>query len=266
MVKAMYEELLEDIAQTNGLREVNTYLKLATGLGAIILCLLSTSYIAPLFIAVLLSAAIILLAKVDATTYGKLFLAPVVFAAMSVIVIVLLTGGNEVYWSWTPLSWFSLSVTRESLNEGIFIFCRMIGGMSALIFIALSTPMTDLFIVMRRCRIPEVVLDLAMIIYRTIFMIMHLLVQTYQAQVMRLGYSSFRESIESFATLCGSVFIASWNAGEDLVRAMDARCYEGRFAVLGETGPVQLFPLAAVTVFLLGSAVMVIITRNMVVI
>ena len=56
---AMYEELLEDIAQTNGLREVNTYIKLVAGLGAILLCLLSTSFIAPLFIAVLLSGAII---------------------------------------------------------------------------------------------------------------------------------------------------------------------------------------------------------------
>ena len=90
------------------------------------------------------------------------------------------------------------------------MFCRVIGGMSALIFIALTTPMTDLFVVMRQCRVPEVVLDLAMIIYRSIFMIMDQLVQTYQAQVMRLGYGSFRESIQSFAALCGSVFIASW--------------------------------------------------------
>ena len=36
----MYEELLEDIAQTNGLIEVNTSLKLIVGLGAILLCLL----------------------------------------------------------------------------------------------------------------------------------------------------------------------------------------------------------------------------------
>ena len=64
----MYEELLEDIAQANGLREVNTYVKLVVALGAIILCLVSTSYIAPLFIAVLLSCAIILLARVDIRT------------------------------------------------------------------------------------------------------------------------------------------------------------------------------------------------------
>ncbi|MCX6700752.1 MAG: cobalt ECF transporter T component CbiQ [Methanomicrobiales archaeon] len=262
----MYEKFLEDIAQANGLREVNTYVKLMAGLGAIILCLLSTSFIAPLFIAILLTGAIILLAQVDMRTYAELFIVPFWFAAMSVIVIILLSGGSEVYWSWTPFSWLSISISVESLNEGIFVFCRVIGGMAALIFIALTTPMTDLFIVMRRCRVPEVVLDLVMMIYRAIFMIMHLLVLTYQAQVMRLGYSSFRESIESFATLCGSVFIASWDAGEDLVRAMDARCYAGKFAMFGETGPVNSYSLVAVGLFLLTSSVIVVITRDIVVI
>jgi cobalt/nickel transport system permease protein len=258
----MYEEFLEDIAQTNGLREVNTYLKLVAGCGAILLCLLSTSYISPLFIAIVLSGAILFLARIDARTYGELFIVPFTFAVMSVAVIILLSGGNEVYWSWNPLSWFSLSITSESINEGFFVFCRVIGGMSALIFIALTTPMTDLFIVMRQLRIPEVVLDLAMIIYRSIFMIMDQLVQTYQAQMMRLGYGSFRESIQSFATMCGSVFIASWDAGEDLIRAMDARCYSGKFAILGETRPLELLPVLAVAVFLILSSFVVVISRN----
>ena len=258
----MYEEFLEDIAQKNGLREVNTYLKLTAGLGAILLCLLSKSYIPPLFIAIVLSGAILFLARIDARTYGELFIVPFSFAVMSVAVIVLLSGGGDVFWSWNPLPWFSLSITSESINEGFFVFCRVIGGMSALIFIALTTPMTDLFIVMRQFRIPEVVVDLAMIIYRSIFMIMDQLVQTYQAQVMRLGYGSFRESIQSFAIMCGSVFIASWDAGEEFIRAMDARCYSGKFAVLGDTRPVEVLPLLAVAAFLTIVSIVVIITRN----
>lgn len=258
----MYEEFLEDIAQTNGLREVNTYLKLIAGLGAMLLCLLSTSYIPPLFIAIVLSMGILFLARIDAGTYSELFIVPFSFAVMSVGVIVLLSGGGEVYWNWSPLPWFSLSITSESINQGFFVFCRVIGGMSALIFIALTTPMTDLFVVMKQCRIPEVVLDLAMIIYRSIFMIMDQLVQTYQAQVMRLGYGSFRESVQSFATMCGSVFIGSWDAGEDLIRAMDARCYAGKFAVLGKTRPLELLPVFAVAVFLILSFLVVIISRN----
>jgi cobalt/nickel transport system permease protein len=258
----MYEELLEDIAQTNGLREVNPYLKLAAGLGAILLCLLSGGFIAPLFIAVLLAGAVIILARVDLRTYATLFIVPLLFAFTGIIVIILLSGGSGVYWSWTPLPNLTFSITRDSINEGFFVFCRVIGGMSALFFIALTTPMTDLFTVMRQVRIPEVVLDLAMIIYRSIFSMMDQLVQTYQAQVMRLGYSSFRESINSFGTLCGSVFIASWNAGEDFIRAMDARCYNGKFASIGETRPVELAPLVMVVAFLVISFTVVIISGN----
>lgn len=254
----MYEEFLEDIAQTNGLREVNTWLKLATALGAILLCLLSRSFVAPLYIAAVLSLAILFLARVDPKTYGELFIIPLWFAIMSVVAIILVSGGGEVYWSWNPASWFSLSITSESINEGFLIFCRVIGGMSALMFIALTTPMTDLFVVMKQCRIPEVVIDLAMMIYRSIFILMNQLVQTYQAQVMRLGYGSFRESIQSFAILCGSVFIASWDAGEDFIRAMDARCYDGKFVILGETRPVEFVPAMIVAAFL-GTSVLVVV-------
>ena len=262
----MYEEFLEDIAQRNGLREVNTSLKLATALGAILLCLASTSYLAPLAIAVLLSLAVLLLARVDARTYAELFIGPLFFALTSVLVIVLLTGGPDPYWSWTPLPWLSLSVTRASVNQGIFVLCRVIGGMSALIFIAVTTPMTDLFAVMRSWHVPGSVLDLAMMIYRIIFMIMDQLVQTYQAQRMRLGYSSFGESVRSFGTLCGSVFIGSWDAGEGLFRAMDARCYAGRFAMLGENRPVEAKPLLAVIAFLAFSAAVVLLTGKAVII
>jgi len=251
----MFEELLEDVAQNNGLREVNTTVKLAAGLGAIILCLLSTGYLAPLFIALVLSGAVLLLARVDVKTYAELFLVPLWFALLSAIVIVLISGGEHVYWIWDPLPFLSLSITRESINTGFFILCRVIGGMSALLFIALTTPMTDLFAVMRKCRVPDFVIDLAMIIYRTIFILMDQVRQIYHAQVMRLGYSTWRESITTFASMCGAAFIASWDEGDDLIRAMDARCYDGKFALLGESRPAGFRSGASLCLFLIaGSA------------
>ena len=262
----MFEELLEDIAQKNGLREVNTYLKLAAGLGAILLCLLSSSYLSPLFIAVVLTCAILILARVDAKTYAELFIIPFWFAILSVAGIILITGGQDIFWQWNILPSFSLSITRQSINQGLFVFCRVIGGMSAMIFIALTTPMTDIFIVFRQCRVPEVVIDLMMIIYRTIFILIDQVIQIYQAQVMRLGYSTYHESLHSFATLCGAAFIASWNAGEDLIRAMDARCYDGKFALLGENRPVERIPCLAVVCFLTLSAAVVIISGTITII
>jgi cobalt/nickel transport system permease protein len=255
----MFEEILEDIAQTNGLREVNTYLKLVTGLGAILLCLLSTSYLAPLFIALLLTGTILILARVDAKTYAELFIVPLWFAIMSVAGIILITGGQDIFWSWDILPSFTLSITRESINQGMLVFCRVIGGMSAMIFIALTTPMTDIFIVFRQCRVPEVVIDMMMIIYHTIFILMDQVIQIYHAQLMRLGYSTWRESIHSFASLSGAAFIASWDAGEDLIKAMDARCYDGKFALLGESRPVERIPCLTVVLFLFLSTAVVIV-------
>jgi cobalt/nickel transport system permease protein len=62
--------------------------------------------------------------------------------------------------------------------------------------------------------------------------------------------------------LCGSAFIASWEAGEDLIRAMDARCFAGQFAMLGEVRPVELRQLVTVLAFLGISLVIVVVTRN----
>jgi len=258
----MFEELLEDIAQKNGLREVNTNLKLATGLGAILLCLLSSSYFPPLFIALVLTGAILFLARVDLKTYAELFIVPLWFAVMSVAGIILIFGGQDIFWKWDILPAFSLSITRESINQGIFVFCRVLGGMSALCFISLTTPMTNIFTVLRQWRIPEIIIELMMIIYRTIFILMDQVVQIYTAQVMRLGYSTVKESIHSCATLCGAAFIASWDAGEDLIHAMDARCYTGKFAVLGENRPVERRPLLALFAFLSLSAAIVIFSGN----
>jgi cobalt/nickel transport system permease protein len=256
----MFEELLEDIAQKNGLREVNTNLKLAAGLGAILLCLLSASYIPPLFIALVLTAAILFLARVDAKTYAGLFIVPLSFAIMSVAGIILISGGHDAFWRWDVLPSFSLSITRESINQGIFVFCRVIGGMSAMCFISLTTPMTTIFTVFRQYRIPEIIIELMMIIYRTIFILMDQVVQVYTAQVMRLGYSTIKESIQSCASLCGAAFIASWDSGEDLMRAMDARCYAGKFAVLGENRAIERKPLLALAAFLSLSTAMVILS------
>ena len=259
----MFEELLEDIAQKNGLREVNTYLKLTAGIGAIVLCLLSTSYIPPLFIAAVLSAAVLALARIDAKTYAGLFVLPFTFGVMGVAGIILITGGTDILWQWQLTPDLSLSVTRESINQGIFVFCRIVGGTTALCFISLTTPITDIFIAFRQCRLPEAVIELMMIIYRTIFILMDHVIQIYHAQVMRLGYSGYRESIQSFASLCGAAFIASWDAGDDLIRAMDARCYNGKFALLGESRPVECIPGLTVVVFLALSATVVTISGNL---
>ena len=63
--------MLEDFAQTNDLRETSPGLKLFLGLASILLCTSSPGPIAPLLVAVSLSAAILILARIPPRVYAR---------------------------------------------------------------------------------------------------------------------------------------------------------------------------------------------------
>jgi len=258
----MFYELLENIAQNNGMRDVSPYTKLLLGLGCILIVITSPGYIVPLFLAVILSCCILICARIPYRLYLSLLCIPLGFAITSVIVIILITGGDYAIFQYQLTDWLILSITPESLNQGILVFSRILGGMCALFFISLTTPMTDLFSVMKRFYIPDILIDLAMLIYRFIFIFMEKAHLIYNAQVMRLGYGSYTEALHSFGHLAGAIFIASWNTGEDLIKAMDCRCYCGRFAMLSKESPIRTGSLILVLIFLMLSIVLEIITAD----
>ncbi|MDN7025152.1 cobalt ECF transporter T component CbiQ [Methanoculleus sp. FWC-SCC1] len=230
--------LLEDFAQENALRDVNPGVKILLGLASILLCISSPGPVTPLFIAVSLSAATVGLARIPPRFYARLLLVPASFAVMSIAVILFLTGGGAVLVS-IPLPIFTLTVTTGGANLAFLLVARVLGGMCSLFFISLTTPMTDIFTIMQRLRFPTVFIDLAMLIYRFIFVVIDEAGQIYRSQRMRLGYGTFSESIRSFGMLAGALFLRTWESGEHLVRAMDARCYDGRFGLPDEAPPVS---------------------------
>lgn len=259
----MYYEFLEDTAQRNAIRDVNPYPKLLLGLGAIVIAVFSENFVTPLFIAISLSLITIFIAGISPGFYAKLLLIPAGFAIISVIIIILISGGGEVFWFWRPNESFGLSVTSGSLEKGLTVLCRVFGGMCALFFISLTTPMTDLFSIMKKSMIPDLLVDLAMIIYRLIFILIEEAVQIYSSQLMRLGYARKKEAINSFGQMCGSLFVNSWIAGEDFVRSMECRCYDGKFASLTEMKPLSAITVVPVVAYLIFTFLLLVFSNNM---
>ncbi len=242
----MYE-MLEDFAQENGLRETSPGLKLFIGISSILLCVSSPAPVAPLLVAASMSAAVLALAHIPARVYARLLLIPVSFAVMSIVVVLFTTGSGAVLFEVPGLP---LAVTADGANLALLLLARVFGGMCSLYFIALTTPMAEVFDILRRLRVPAVFIDLAMLTYRFIFILLEEAGQIYRSQVMRLGYGRFRESVRSFGMLAGALFIRTWESGEALVLAMDARCYDGKLGIPGETRPVSFIALAATLLYL----------------
>ncbi|MGD0535077.1 MAG: cobalt ECF transporter T component CbiQ [Methanoregula sp.] len=263
----MFETLLDDIAQNSTFRHIHPGTKILLGLGSLLICLVSPTPVVPLISGIVLSLVLLIPARISPLVYGELLIAPAIFTACSIIVLLFMLGGGDVIWRFSPVSWINLTITDNAVRHAILILFRVFGCMISLFFIALTTPMTDLFNIMKRCRIPVELIDLMMIMYRYIFITYEQAREIWQAQIMRLGYSRVKESIRSFSMLCGMLFISSWIAGEGLIHAMDCRCYDGIMPSLDPAEPVQMQSLFPALLYLAGLiAVLLMITTGVVVI
>ncbi|WP_292424439.1 cobalt ECF transporter T component CbiQ [Methanoregula sp.] len=263
----MFETLLDNIAQNSTFRHIHPGTKILLGLGSLLICLVSPTPVVPLISGIILSLVLLIPARISPLVYGELLIAPAIFTACSIIVLLFMLGGGDVIWRFSPVSWINLTITDNAVRHAILILFRVFGCTISLFFIALTTPMTDLFNIMKRCRIPVELIDLMMIMYRYIFITYEQAREIWQAQIMRLGYSRVKESIRSFSMLCGMLFISSWIAGEGLIHAMDCRCYDGIMPSLDPAEPVQMQSLFPALLYLAGLiAVLLMITTGVVVI
>lgn len=127
---------------------------------------------------------------------------------------------------------FNLAITQDGFNLGLLLFSRVMGGFTCMAFLALTIPMTELFGELERFKIPQIVMELAMLMYRYIFLFLDEGLNMYHAQETRLGYSSLGKSFKSMGMLGSNLFIRTWIKGEQAHLAMESRCYTGSLRTL----------------------------------
>ena len=242
-------DLLDDWAQCNALRGTSAPLKLFLGLGAILICIFSLTPAAPLFVAVSMSLIILILAKIPLRIYSRLLLLPLSFALLSSLVVALMHGSGNMLYAVEPFG-LEIGIREDGAALALLLIARTFGGMCSLFFIALTTPMIEIFAVLKALHIPESMIELSMMIYRYIFVFLDQAMMIHSAQIMRLGDGSARSAIRSFSMLASVLFLRSWEQGERLIVAMDARCYDGRLDLMQEKKGARAIEIAATGAYL----------------
>ncbi len=235
----MDHHLLETCAHENALGQVNPQLKLVLGLGLMLLALAAT---APITLAFVFLAAVGLTvgaARIPPGLYLRVLAIPVGFVVVSSALLVVLTQGGAVLAAF-DLPFGRLVLTEAGVMLGLVQGLRTFAGMAALLFVAMTTPMVSLFATASRMGVPAVVVDLAMLIYRFIFVLLDEASSVLDAQTSRLAYGRPRGSIQAFSMLAGAVFLRAWRSADELVLAMDARCYDGQLEPSTEQPPLRL--------------------------
>ena len=255
--------LLDDYAISNALCETSARLKLFLGLWAILLCVSSTTPIAPLFVAITMSLITVTLAKIPGRIYSRLLLVPLSFALLSVGVVAFMHGSGQTLFS-LQLFGLNLAIREEGANLALLLIARTFGGMCSLYFIALTTPMIETFAVLKTLHIPESVIELSMMIYRYIFVFLDQAAMIHSAQMMRLGDAGTKNSLNSFAMLCSVLFLRSWEQGERLIVAMDSRCYDGKLDLMEPAEGAKRGAILAVAAYLAAATAIAVLTGGVI--
>ena len=123
------------------------------------------------------------------------------------------------------------SLMLHWLPEGPAPFFQLVSrstaALAALLFLIMTTPLIDLIALLRRLKMPEVLLELMVVCYRMLFVFSEALHDTVTAQSARLGYATPRLALRSLGQLTAGLTLQIWSRAHDLHVAAQARNNDG---------------------------------------
>jgi cobalt/nickel transport system permease protein len=125
-----------------------------------------------------------------------------------------------------------VSTSAGSLALAALLVSRALGCAAAMNFLALSTPLVDLVELMRRMRVPPVLIDLASVMYRFVFVLLESMQRMYTAQQSRLGYATRRAALRSSGLLASRLFVDAYQRSRRMQTALESRGYTDDLRVL----------------------------------
>lgn len=208
----------------NALTRADARLKLALALAAVAAVLVSAGVLLPLglFAACVATALAI---RVPARRVAWRVAGPLGLAAVLCLLKAFATPGTTL--ARVPLGPWAIELSREGAAEGLRIGSRVLGSVSVLILLGSVTPAYKAFAALRWARLPESLVELAMLMYRYIFALLGQVADVQSAQRVRLGYSTFRRSLDSAGSLMGVALLRALDQADRTTEAMRARGYSG---------------------------------------
>lgn len=223
-------ELFSDIFtnRDNALTETDARIKLIGVLFALVLSILSVS---PVFPAVLffVSVVIVMALRLPWKLVCMRFLLPVVIVCVLGVLQLFMTEGTALFT--VPLSPWVLTATREGFLNAVHIGSRVLGGVGMVIVLGVSTPAHDVFGALLWMRAPRAWVEVAMLMYRYIFVLLEITMDMATAQKHRLGYSTTAISLKSAGALAGAVILRAMDQSVKTSEAMLLRGYRGELPV-----------------------------------
>jgi cobalt/nickel transport system permease protein len=174
--------------------------------------------------------ALIIYSRASLKVYLKRLLYPSYIITLVAVIQPFTFGSNVI----AVVPGLSLPIYQEGISFGILVFARCLAAVAVLNLLVLVTPMETILDSLRWFRIPSVIIDTMMLMFRYISIISEESARIRKAQQSRCGYSksvSYLKKLGNYGTLAGMLLIRSFDRAIKVGDAMISRGYTGTYSL-----------------------------------
>jgi cobalt/nickel transport system permease protein len=219
-------DLFSDIFtyRDNALTRIDPRVKLLIAFVALIAVVTAERIVLPLMVFAFCLGAVAIL-RIPAKLVASRLAAPLSIVAVLVVIQIFTTGKTPLY-AFSFAGW-QLTAKAEGLRQGTLLGAHVLGAVAVVFLLSIVTPAHRIFQALRWFRISRNWLEIAILMYRYIFVLMDRVADLAAAQRLRLGYTARGRALKSFTTLAGATIIHSLEQARRTHDAMRLRGYRG---------------------------------------
>jgi len=231
---------IDSIAQRSKLNKLNPTLKFWSVIILMFLCVGSNEPYIGLALTLLMLGLTVYIGGVHLHDYIALLSTPILFLLMSGLALLFDVGIHPDGVINLPIFNFYFFVAKGAQLKAALVMSKAIGAISCLYLLSLSTPMTELICVLRKARVPSVVIELMYLIYRYIFVLFEMYRLMKNASKSRLGFADFYTSVRTTGHIYTHLLARSYRKAMNNFDAMESRCYVGEIQFLEKKKEISL--------------------------
>jgi cobalt/nickel transport system permease protein len=225
------EPSIDAFSWKSRLRDVNANLKGVFVVALTVLCLAADSIVVSLALFALGCVLTSILGGVPVSRYLSALAAPAAFVLVGGAAL-MLDFGNADGVTAMALGTLRVVVVTDGRISAIRAAGRALGVISIVLSYSMSTPIGQVVELMRSLRVPEIVIELAWLVYRYIYVMFDTRRYMSQAAASRMGFSGNARSLKTHALIYAQMLFLGFRRSSDHMSAMDARCYDGSLSFL----------------------------------
>ncbi len=225
---------IDTSANLNRWRRKSLAEKSLLAFGMLLIAVVVPSWKSALLVAVLMIGTTLLLARVNVSVWWKAMTAPLGFLVLGAGTLAFQVQGWHV------------SLAPHGLELAGRLAARALGGFTCLLFLALTTPATDLMKGLRSIGIPAEIAEMALLMYRFVFLLTDTAQAMNSAQAARLGHVTYRRHLTSLSLLIANLMPRALARARALEVGLAARGWRGELRVLSPAQAPSLAGLASI--------------------